>query len=137
MRDPSLAIGRPVRVAEEHPAVLGDQQRAAELTSPASLSTRAASALTASASAPRSVIFGWWLHAVSNRLSAADTISAPAPAARLRSRIARMSRPAPVVDANLDPLSQRRDGARLLDRRVGISAHPLFRGAAAPRQRAP
>jgi hypothetical protein len=74
---------------------------------------------------PRTAVSGWWPHPVRNRPRAADTISAPTTPALLRSRIARMCRPAPAGDASVDPLSRRRDRAEGVDRFVGISLIPL------------
>jgi hypothetical protein len=73
---------------------------------------------------PRTAVSGWWPHPVRNRPRAADTISAPTTPALLRSRIARMCRPAPAGDASVDPLSRRRDRAEGVDRFVGISLIP-------------
>src|SRR4051812_37558006 len=72
----------------------------------------------------RTALVGWWPHAVSNRPSATDTISAPATAPRLRPRIARTSRPAPAAGASVGPVSRRRDDAEGPDRFVAISLIP-------------
>ena len=68
---------------------------------------------------PWAAVFGWWPHPVRDRLSAADTISAPTTPALLCSRISRMSRAAPTGTTTRNNPRRRMAGRRV---RIGHRA---------------